>query len=193
MQIKKGLALGVGIYAFVGLILALAIFLPSSSTSADADGYVSGGGQIIEEDGKPKDWLKISFGGQIRDLGSTYMGNWEVNLHNVSEDNLDKSVFHGSDVTALNFFDGNNITCNDAVNFTINGSWNGEPGHSMIFRAGDFGSPNTLDTVRVTIYSGTNGTGTIVYDTHAGDFADESSCVGTARTGLDYGNIKIER
>lgn len=158
-----------------------------------ADGYVHGGGQIIEpQDGKSKNDYKISFGGWIWDLGSNgYKGDWEVNLHNVSDDTLDKTNFHGSDVKAINFFNSDDVSCNDAVNFTVNGTWDGKIEHSMIFRAGDLGSPNTADTVRITIYDKPNGTGEVVYDTHDGDFDDQSECVGTARTGLDNGNITI--
>ena len=61
----------------------------------------------------------------------------------------------------------------------------------MIFRAGESGEPSSLstDTIRVTI----NGPNGLVYDTHSsGEFTDESSCVGSARTGLDNGNIVIQ-
>lgn len=155
-----------------------------------AEGKVSGGGQIIEEFGpKPKDNHKISFGGAIYDVGlAGYMGDWEVNFHNVGDNAYDKSKFHGTNITDINFFDGNNTSCYDAVNFTVLGEWNGNPGYKIIFRAGDFGSPGKADTVRVTLYNGN----TPVYDTHTPtEFGDESSCVGTARTGLDHGNITI--
>jgi hypothetical protein len=58
----------------------------------------------------------------------------------------------------------------------------------MIFRAGDFGSPGKADTIRVELY---DPDGNPVFDTHYDGFNDESSCVGTARTGLDHGNITI--
>lgn len=154
-----------------------------------ANAYVHGGGQMLETEGKIKNWHKVSFGGWVADLGAgNYAGEWQVNLHNVGGDKLDKSKFHGTEVTAMNLYNGNSNTCNDAVNFTVNGTFNGEDGYRMIFRAGDLGSPNTADTARVTIYQGS----TVVYDTHwSGEFSNESSCVGTARTGLDKGNITI--
>lgn len=154
-----------------------------------AEGKVSGGGQIIEEVGsKPKDNHKISFGGAVYDVGlAGYMGDWEVNFHNVGVDKYDKSKFHGTNITDINFFDGNNTSCYDAVNFTVFGEWNGNPGYKIIFRAGDFGSPGKVDTVRVTLYEGDNP----VYDTFPSEFKPESNCVGTARTGLDHGNITI--
>jgi hypothetical protein len=156
-----------------------------------ADAAVYGGGHILEEIGsKKKDWLDVSFGGGIYRVGpSSYIGDWQVNLHNVNKDAFDKGKFHGTNVTSLNLYNGNSLTCNAAMNMTVWGEFNHQPGYSMIFRAGDFGSPNTIDTVRVELY---DPSGTRVYDTHWGaEFTDESSCVGGARTILDTGNITI--
>lgn len=161
-----------------------------------AEGGVNGGGQIIQEmRDKPKDDYKISFGGQIWDLGDYgYIGDWEVNFHNVGKDDYDNSKFHGSEITQMTFYDGDSGTCNDAMNMTILGSFNNEPGYKIIFRAGDLGphsagtEEQTADTVRIELYKD----GVLKYDTHwPGEFANESSCVGTARTGLDNGNITI--
>jgi hypothetical protein len=162
-----------------------------------ADGFVSGGGHILEEEYdeesvllKRKDWKDISFGGSVWDVGSYgYMGEWQVNFHNVEKGELDKSKFHSTSILSINFFTGNSNTCESAMNMTMLGTLDGKPGYSMIFRAGDAGSPNNggIDTVRVQLF---NGIGEI-YDTHDGDFDDQSSCVGSARTYLDTGNIKI--
>lgn len=157
-----------------------------------ADGRVSGGGQIIEEVGDKKDWYKISFGGGIWDVGSEgYIGDWEVNFHNVSVNLLDKTKFHTTAISEINFSPpGSSTTCVAAMNFTAYGEWNGVPGYKIIFRAGDADSPKGTDTVRVELYNPSN---VKVYDTHwVNEFTDESSCVGTARTGLDNGNIKID-
>lgn len=62
------------------------------------------------------------------------------------------------------------------------------PGYKLIFMAGDFGSPNTLDTVRIELRNPSDG---VVYDTYTMGFSKDSSCVGTARTLLDKGNITI--
>lgn len=157
-----------------------------------ADGRVSGGGQITEElEGlKHKDWYKISFGGGIWDVGSEgYIGEWEVNFHNVSNGELDKTKFHTTDISIINFYPPSSDTCVAAMNFTAYGKWNGTPDYKLIFRSGDADSPKGLDTVRVQLYNPSN---VEIYDTHDGDFTDQSSCVGTARTGLDNGNIKID-
>lgn len=175
-------------------VLAVAILFATSGAAKEITNYVRGGGHALEalqQDDKRKDWLDFSFGGWAAETKAGLVGKWQVYLHNVDAD-LDKSKFHGTDVTALNFFDGNNASCHSAMNVTINGTFNGEDGYSIIFRAGDNGSPNVEDTVRVTIYDGENGGGSVVYDSHAaGEFTDESNCVGTARTGLDTGNITI--
>ena len=60
----------------------------------------------------------------------------------------------------------------------------------MIFRGGDFGSSGKKDTARVELYA--PGETSPVYDTYKpGEFKNESNCVGTARTGLDKGNLTI--
>lgn len=158
-----------------------------------ADGRVSGGGQMIEEEGDKRNWYRISFGGGIWDVGSEgYIGEWEINFHNVSDNDFDKTKFHTTDISIINFYPPTSDTCVAAMNFKAYGEFNGEPGYYIWFRAGDADSPKGLDTVRVELYE--IGVGK-VYDTSdkdGGDFTSESTCVGTARTGLDNGNIKID-
>jgi hypothetical protein len=155
---------------------------------------VHGGGQIIEEVGnKTQDWHKISFGGWFYVLGGgAFEGEWQINFHNVGVDAFDKSRFHTTNIVEANFFDGPpGGTCYDALNFTAYGSWNGTPGYKLIFRAGDFGSPGKADTARIELFA---PAGPKVYDTTFSwgqEFTNESNCVGTARTGLDAGNITI--
>ncbi len=159
-----------------------------------ADKYVSGGGQIIQEIGpKVKDWHKISFGGWVANIGSL-VGSLQVNFHNVTDpDVADGSKFHGTEVTALNLYDGPvGSTCVEAMNTTVHGTFNGESGYKLVLRAGDSGLPASTaypndDTVRIELWKGA----TMLYDTNGGDFTQESSCVGTVRTGLDAGNISI--
>ncbi|MFH1770005.1 MAG: hypothetical protein ABH828_00435 [archaeon] len=155
-----------------------------------ADVKVNGGGHILEEMGKKNNWNDVSFGGYIAEGAvSGLFGEWQINFHNVGDDAFDKGKFHTTDITTLNLFAGNSNTCTEAMNFYADGTFNGMPGYSIIFRAGDSSEPSSYstDTVRVSLY----GPGGLVYDTHAGDFTDESSCVGTARTSLDNGNIVI--
>ena len=73
-----------------------------------AKGHVWGGGQLIEQQlGKPKDDYKISFGGNIWKLStSVFMGDWEINFHNVGTLNLDQSKFHSTSIQAMNFLPG---------------------------------------------------------------------------------------
>lgn len=161
-----------------------------------ADAHVGGGGHILDDNGgdlkKRKDMDDVSFGGDVWRVGAgAFMGSWDLVLHNVSsDDSLDKSTFTATEITALNLSSG--ATC-EAMNFTANGTWNGTGGHSLIFRAGDSDAPASAgtDTVRLTVYSGMNGSGAVVYDTLS-DYAGVSNCVGTARTELDNGNIVIE-
>jgi hypothetical protein len=164
----------------------------ASIAVANSGGSVNGGGQLLEPMGaKRSQWHKISFGGWVQKNGSDMTGEWEVNFHNVGDDTYDKSKFYATKFVAVNFFTGNSGTCHSAFNFTANGKWNNKPGYKIIFRGGDFGSPGRNDTARVTLYAPGGGK---IYDTEeswGGEFNNESSCVGTARTGLDKGNLTI--
>jgi len=154
---------------------------------------VHGGGHMLEVNGdKRKDWLDISFGGFIGDAGTAgLVGEWQINFHNTNDSVFDNSRFHTTEITELNLYNPTSTSCTGAMNFKATGEWNGFPGYSIIFRAGDSSDPSSYDTdtVRVTLHD-SNG---VVYDTHwEEEFSDESSCVGTARTGLDTGNIIIQ-
>ena len=167
------------------VMLAVVLVVPAYAAS----GYVAGGGQIVEPvvDARRSEWKVISFGGWTD--GDTLTGEWEIEFHNVGVDAVDGTVFHGTDVRQTNFYTGNTPTCDAAMNLTVYGEWNQMPGYSVILRAGDDGSPGFNDTVRVELY---DPSGIRIYDTHDGDeFTDESNCVGTARTGLDAGNVTI--
>ena len=173
-----------------GTVVTLLLILSVSVAFANGVGYVNGGGQIHEApDGlKRPYWHVISFGGWV-EKSTAITGEWQVNFHNVGNDAFDKSHFHTTDIYAVNFYPGNSGTCDAAFNMYAWGEWNNIPGYKMIFRAGDLGSPGFFDTVRVELYAPGN---VKVYDTYsATEFTAESSCVGSARTGLDAGNISI--
>jgi len=157
---------------------------------------VHGGGHMLEVlkgTIKRKDWLDISFGGLVGYAGTAgLVGEWQINFHNVDKDLLDNSRFHTTEITSLNFYDRDSYTCTEAMNFGAIGEWNGMPGYRIIFRAGDSSEPSSYDTdtVRVTLW---DPDGSVFYDSSwSTEFNDESSCVGTARTGLDTGNIIIQ-
>lgn len=156
-----------------------------------ADTYINGGGHILEGEGKKKDLLDVSFGGWVADIGDL-VGSIQINFHNVGDETVvaDKSKFHGEEIVGLTYASGA-PGCDAAMNFTAHGTFNGEEGWSVVVRGGDNG-----DTLRVQLFDhevfGAPTTGH-VYDTHAaGEFTDESTCYGTARTGLDNGNISIQ-
>ena len=71
------------------------------------------------------------------------------------------------------------------MNATFLGRFNSEDGYNLIFRAGD-----NEDTVRFEL---SEPSGDKVCDTHdsGSGFSDESACQGTARTGLDRGDVEI--
>ncbi len=175
---------------FKALVLLLVISLGFSTAFADGFPGIEGGGQLIQapDGAKRPDWSVISFGGWAQGTGGSFVGEWQVNYHNVSMDSLDKAQFHSTNITSINYFSGDSGTCNSALNLTAYGTLNGEPGYYVILRFGDFGSPGYADTVRIELYKVGFGK---VFDTHTSEFQDVSSCVGSARTGLDAGNIKI--
>lgn len=170
-------------------------------------GVTDGGGHLLEEGGfdKRKDFYDVSFGGAVAcggdldgGLGCTsdLLGEWQVVLHNVPDHS--GSTFHASEITDLNFFASTNTdpadpdACIAAMNFTANGTFDGIPGYTLTFRAGDSGDPasESTDTVRLTI----TGPG-VDFDTSmsaGGVFPAVSDCVGSARSELDTGNVRIE-
>ena len=171
-------------------VVSILLILSVSIAFADGVGSVNGGGQIHEapEGAKRPYWHVISFGGWVEGFTDP-VGEWQVNFHNVGVDSLNNSHFHTTDIRAVSEFTGNGTSCDAALNMTAFGSLNNVPGYKMIFRAGDFGSPGFVDTVRVELW---NPVGAKIYDTYwSNEFAAESNCVGTARTGLDAGNITI--
>lgn len=153
-----------------------------------ADAKVTGGGQIVNEMGtKNKDWLKISFGGWAYriepDSDAAGLGEWTVVFHNIGVDTLDRAVFEGDVVYAMNFFTDGRI-----ANLTVDGTLNGIEGYTLIIRAEDFGEPSeAADTIRFELFEGSLK----VYDS-LDDFPGNSSVDGTARTWLDRGNLQVE-
>jgi hypothetical protein len=142
-----------------------------------ADSTMNGGGQIVDGE------YKVSFGGNVKKVGErTYKGQMQVNFHNVGNPEVDRGKFHSTKITKANWYDPNGGTCTAAMNVYMDGKFNGEDGWRLIFRAGD-----NDDTVRFELFDG----GDKVYDTYTDGFDGGSSCVGSARTELDRGNVKI--
>lgn len=179
------------------------------TTAAIYDGYVNGGGQIIqivEEGVKKPEAYKVSFGGWLYRIdGGNPLCEWEVNLHNVSIGDLDKSTFHGNVCTKPGHF---NPGGSDGVtNFAVYGTLNGMPGYTLVMRVEDNTEPGNLDTIRFELFfdpdmkvtPGNSLSTLALYDTSdkmpaghvGGDFASVSTNNGNARTGLDNGNLQI--
>lgn len=154
-------------------------------------GSISGGGQILDEDGR-----KISFGIWTNSLpGQQLQGELQVIFHKTSV-LQDGQQFHGTISSVPEFRPPDDASCNAQAAVTFSGSLDGVPGYKVTFFLGDSGSPgNTnaaepFDTVRIKleVQSGNY----VIYDTTMGDFERESKCTGIWRSGLDRGNIKLE-
>jgi len=176
---------------FIVFFIISTLFIFSFTLAiADSQGSIDGGGQLREYKENGSELFKISFGGWIQ--GET-KGEWEVNFHNVGIENFDKTKFYTNDIRIVNYYLGDNPSCHSAFNFTAFGKWNNKPGYKLTFRGGDSGSPKKPDTARIELYS---PNGVKVYDTWWNwekEFTNESHCVGSARTGLDKGNLTVVR
>ena len=135
----------------------------------------------------------MSFGGHLEDIDGGLVCEWQVNLHNVGGTDLDKAKFHTTDCFDLTTWPPDTYpnfdpsTIDGVARFYADGTFNGESGYTAIFRMEDWTEPSVMDTLRIEIYKGA----ALVYDTSAGDFTDQPSNVGDARTLLDNGNIQI--
>lgn len=142
---------------------------------------VSGGGHILDVEGKRKNWNDISFGMDFKNYDVGAEGNVTVRFHNVGFDELDKSTFHGSTFTEFVYAEGTG-DCDAAMRLRVEGTLNGEEGYQLTMRGGD-----NEDTVRFEL----EGPG-VNYDSND-DWGNESNCQGNARADLDKGNLKIKQ
>jgi len=171
MNIKKILT------GFSALVLMLGILVSPTFAAKPFTQTLNGGGQIVEGE------YNVSFGGNVKNLGNSLKGQFQANFHNVSDEDVSGGRFHSTEITDATWFEGAG-NCEAAMNVTMTGRFNGEADYELVVRAG-----NDEDTLRLTLSDPTN---TVVYDTFvSGDFPGESNCVGTARTGVDSGDLKI--
>ena len=155
---------------------------------------MSGGGHIREGA-----W-DISFGGRLTafpgDPETAKDGNLVVQFHRVSVDAVSGGTFRATSIDAVNFvLPGDPTNCVAAAFVSLTGTFNGVPGWTLVFRSSDGGNGGSAlasDTAR---FSLSDPSSVLVYDSAAGgpggDYPKESDCVGSGRTNLDNGNLKI--
>lgn len=129
---------------------------------------VTGGGQILAESGiedrHGRDInYRISFGGGAYIVnGELWIEGLEVTFHHVSVDEVVKGKFVAESLTEVNFF--GDVTL---ANYTVLGTFNGDPGYKMVVRAQDSGEPGGEDNIRFELWDN----GSLVYDSFlSGDF-----------------------
>lgn len=163
---------------------------------------VNAGGQLIEPDpadrrgNKP---YKVSFGGYVDDIDGALECEWQINLHNVAEDELDGAKYHSTECFRL-LTSGPDDQYEGIGTVYTRGTFNGEPGYSAILRLDDHAEPSVFDTVRIEIFE----PGVVpeynrphLYDTspshnnYIGEFPNDSTYVGGTRTFLDRGNVQV--
>ena len=193
----------------------------NSETVFTRDAIITGGGIITE--GHGKDAPKITFGinlfveyfvnengdpidetGEVSANGQLLFaeeptGEFYINFHNTSNDDLDKGKFTTTDVSAIrinpaSFPDSTGDPNFIFVSMTANGKFNGEYGWSIVVRISDFGSPgnsrankdNLSDAIRISLIDPDE---IRVYDTATldGDYPRNQGW----RTLLDGGNITV--
>ncbi len=161
------------------------------------EGFLTGGGQIVDGSGKNAD--RVSFGGNVGFLADfTLVGNWNVNLQNVAGTANDGGHFKGKDPTYLQFA----VICGPSSNpppananfahFIFDGSYNGVDGYTLHVWATDHGEPGSFDSIRMTLHDPAN---TVVYTTVT-DFPDNDTLMGCDPASsnahqLDAGNLQI--
>lgn len=164
---------------------------PLTQAEVDALTTISGGGFIREAD------YHISYGGSVVEDGSST--DWVVQFHTVSEAAVSGGTFEATGFEEFVFAVSDNPEeCIAAARMRLTGTFNGEPGYKVIVRLGDAGKLfkdfDADDTIRFELL----GSGGIIYDSSdfvaanpGGDFTANSSCVGSARTKVGGGNLRL--
>ena len=175
------------------------------------DHRITGGGNITE--GRRKNAAKITFGGNVGIAGGEgLVGQYQINFHNVSNNDLDREHFHTTKITFLDFkwlfFCPQPDPPDDAffnwARFKADGRFSGDEGvWSVDVRVADHGEgKNAQDTIRIKLYdvptAEQGGTNSPVYDSldwAGGDFPADWICptLEWLRHELDGGNIQIHR
>ena len=171
--------------------------------------FVTGGGMILE--GTRKTAAKITFGGNVGfDLDGNEVGQWNINFHNVNNNDLDKGHFHTTEITEIDFGDVSAcpppnppVADYNYAHFVATGRFNGEDGWEdgweVRFNMTDYGEGNKIDPdgVRIRLWDPDDPWTSPKYDSSAGgkyytgDFPKEGYCTIANRTNLDGGNIQI--
>ena len=105
----------------------------------NVEGFLTGGGQITAGD------YKVSFAGNV---GSSLVGHWQTNFHNVSEDSLDGARFHSTSVILLAYYYDSTPMPSPAdanvVHIIAEGMLNGEDGYTLNVWLADPGEPGKM-------------------------------------------------
>jgi hypothetical protein len=157
---------------------------------------LSGGGHI-----RHGAW-DISFGGQLTafagDPELPRDGKLVVQFHRVSVDAVSGGTFRATSIDAVNFvLPGDPTRCVAAAFIGLTGTFNGEPGWTLLFRSSDGGNGRSARAPDTARFSLSDPSSVLVYGSAAGepggDYPRESDCVGLGRKNLDNGNLKIRR
>jgi hypothetical protein len=164
------------------------------------EGFVTGGGQITKDTGgRKKESYKVTYGGNVGFLSDfSLVGQWQLVLHNVGVNSLDKAHFHSTMITSLQFYYDDSLpgptpppaNANIAF-FTANGTLNGETGWKIRCTLVDSGEPGVADAIAFSLWD--PGDVMVYYqaDEFDHDWVVFAPSLGTEVTTRAGGNIQI--
>lgn len=125
------------------------------------EGFVTGGGQITKDigTGKKKEQYRISFAGTVGYMADfSVVGQYQMNFHNVSVDELDGARFHSTEIMSFNpgadsWEDASPPDAN--ANYAIimaEGRLNNEDGWTLGILVADRGEPGKNDSVLINLW-----------------------------------------
>ncbi len=177
---------------------------PDGTVAFKAEGlvqFLTGGGQIVDGDGKRKEQDVVSFAGNLGyTADGTLVGQYQFHFHNVLGDALDGAIFHSTDVVDLVFFqdagDGPAPPPAEAnvAYFIIDGRLKMKDGqfvdgYTIYAYVADRGEPGANDSINFALWNGA-----ILIYSSTWDFPHLSSVFTTGLTVTEFladGNLQI--
>lgn len=160
------------------------------------EGFVTGGGQITKDigSGKKKEQYRISFAGNVGYMADfSVVGQYQMNFHNVSVDELDGASFHSTEIVSFNpgadsWEDASPPDANaNHARIIALGRLNNEDGWLLGILVADRGEPGKNDSVLINLW---NPDGDMVYNSYW-DFGTNAFAGSWVTYKLTAGNIQL--
>ena len=160
------------------------------------EGFVTGGGQITKDigTGKKKEQYRISFAGTVGYMADfSVVGQYQMNLHNVSVSELDGARFHSTEITDFNpgadsWGDASPPDANaNYARIIAKGRLNNEDGWTLGIVVADRGEPGKNDSILINLW---DPDGHMVYNSYW-DFGTNAFADAWWTYKLTAGNIQL--